>query len=353
MSGSTVTRVRFIRGGALKYISTDVDGVGHEQSAEDFIAGLGLGGGIIDNAVSANRVQMTGSVGTNPAGDAGVQRFGSYVQIWSSAAWMGYQNPNGVVLGQSNGYNFAANDLTSATTAPSIDTRIKRAAAGTVGVYQANGTTPGTIQAASIANGATVFNLGSQGVTFSSNILPAGNTRDIGSQGAPWRDVYAAAVSSNRVQMTGSVSTNPAGNAGVQRFGSYVQIWSNGAWLGYQNSNGAVLGQSNGYNFASNDLTSATTGPSIDTRIKRAATGTVGVYQANGTTPGTIHAASFANGDTAQTTLGNATGGNQLLGPFGSFGVTPVSRPQISASTGTLSDLFTALDLLGLIELVA
>jgi hypothetical protein len=49
VSGSTVTRVRFIRGGALKYISTDGDGVGREQSAEDFIAGLGLGG--LDNAI--------------------------------------------------------------------------------------------------------------------------------------------------------------------------------------------------------------------------------------------------------------------------------------------------------------
>jgi hypothetical protein len=45
VSGSTVTRVRFIRGGALKYISTDVDGVGREQTAADFKSGLGLGTG--------------------------------------------------------------------------------------------------------------------------------------------------------------------------------------------------------------------------------------------------------------------------------------------------------------------
>jgi len=113
VSGSTVTRVQFIRGDALKYISTDGDGVGREQSAEDFIAGLGLGGGGgLDNAsdiaggvlihtgdgVTAGELEAGGITGRNGLTPVELDIFGTYtsdtsfekLRIGYSAADSGY-----------------------------------------------------------------------------------------------------------------------------------------------------------------------------------------------------------------------------------------------------------------------
>jgi hypothetical protein len=238
MSGSTVTRVQFIRGTPSVYVSIDGDGVGREQTAADFKTGLGLG------------------TGDTP--------------------------------------QFSGVNATAFANGTAAQTTIGNATGG-ISLLGQTIIAAGTALAPAIASS----NSSSRGWYT----VPGGH----------W--VYAANNTSQIVFNPGQLTAR-----------SDLEIaWTSGAAY-------AVT---------------------ADTRIRRQSPNVLAVYGVDGMTMGTWYAASFANGATAQTTIGNATGGNQLLGPFGAFGVAPVARPQISASTGTLSDVLTALDLLGLIELVA
>lgn len=187
-----------------------------------------------------------------------------------------YRTRRGLLVASESAYGFCSTNNAFGAT----DTYLRRAGAGSVGVYEADGTTLGTVQASTFSNPSGVTTLGSP-----SGVLLSGRFLD-----------WASFGSGYNVRMGGGTELQVGGTTDI--------TWA-----------------------STSDARSTK-----DLRLARDSSGVMGVWA-----------------DTAKTVRGDIAAGDVTADQF-----IPTSRPQVSASSGTLlQDLLTALDLTGIVEKVA